>query len=190
MKPKPSLISNQMTPGIVISLNGKIYRVESAVKVSVPKGIPFIKTKLRDLTSDEVVEKSFKEGQAVQEIALDERNLEFLYAEGTGYLFLDTGNLEMILVPQQIIGDKISYIKEGVEVRAMLYGSSIFSIQLPPFLELMVVKTEAGDKPAQVANAMKIAFLETGARLEVPLFVETGDVVKVDTTTNSYIQRI
>lgn len=190
MKTKPALTSNQITPGIMISIDKKIYRVESAVKVTVSKGTPFIKTKLRDVVTDEAVEKNFKEGQVVQEVTLDEHTLEFLYIEGKDYLFLDIGSLDKVLVSKGIIGDKVSYIKEAIEVKAMFYGETIFSIELPQFLELMVVKTEMNEVIAQMANATKFAYLETGAKIEVPLFIETGDVVKVDTSANEFIQRL
>lgn len=183
--------SNQLTPGMTINVDGKIYRVESCVKVTVAKGgSPFIKTKLKNLITDEVTEKNFKLGQAIQEVSLGERKLEFLYMEGKDYLFLDVGNLEQVLVPASIIGDKVNYLKEGIELKAMFYGESIFSVELPQFLELMVVKTETGDTPAHMANATKYAILETGAKIEVPLFIESGDIVKVDTHTNEYIQRV
>lgn len=190
MKAKAPLLSNQMTPGIMISVDGKIYRVESAVKVTVAKGVPFIKTKLKDLMTDQLIEKNFKEGQTVQEVTLDERALEFLYIEGQDYLFLDIGNLEKVLISKNIIGDKVNYIKEGIEIKAMFYGDAIFSVELPQFLELMVVKTETDDKPQQIAASTKMAYLETGAEIEVPLFIETGDILKVDTASSEYIQRV
>jgi elongation factor P len=182
--------SNQLNPGMTISLDGKIYRVESSVKVTVAKGNPFIKTKLKNLMSEEVVEKNFKLGMAVQDVSLVERRLEYLYPEGKDYLFLDIGNLSQEVVNSDVIGDKINYLKEGIEIRAMFYGDSIFSVELPQFLELMVVKVEANASKAHVANTTKTALLETGAKIEVPLFVETGDIVKVDTQTNEYIQRV
>lgn len=190
MKAKAPLTSNQVTPGIMISLDHKIYRVESAVKVTVAKGTPFIKTKLKDMMSDEVIEKNFKEGQTIQEVHLDERELGYLYIEGKGYLFLDIGNLEKVLVSKEIIGDKVNYLKEGIEVKAMFYGDAIFSVELPQFLELMIVKLESDDKVSQMTNSTKTAFLETGAKIEVPLFVEVGDIVKVDTISNEFIQRV
>ncbi len=182
--------SNQLAPGMTLSLDGKIYRVESCVKVTVAKGVPFVKTKLKDLMSEDVVEKNFKLNQPIQDVSLAERRLEFLYLEGKDYLFLDIGNLEQVLVPTQIIGDKVHFLKEGTELKAMFYGNSIFSVELPQFLELMVVKTEESQAAAHVANATKVAILETGAKIEVPMFVESGDIVKVDTQTNDYIQRV
>lgn len=182
--------SNQITPGMILSVDGKIYRVESAVKVTVAKGVPFIKTKLKNLMTDELVEKNFKLGQPVDEVSLAERRLEFLYLEGKDYLFLDVGNLEQVLVPASVIGDKVHYLKEGIELKAMFYGNSIFSVELPQFLELMVVKTEPSESASSVASATKTAILETGAKIDVPLFVETGDIIKVDTHTREFVQRV
>lgn len=182
--------SNQISPGMTLSMDGKIYRVESSVKVTVAKGVPFIKTKLKNLMSEEVIEKNFKLNQSVQEVSLSERKLEFLYPEGKDYLFLDVGSLDQVLVLSEIIGDKVNYLKEGTEVKAVFYGETIFSIELPQFLELMVVKTDLIESNSHVSNANKLAILETGAKVEVPMFVESGDIVKVDTQTNEYIQRV
>lgn len=184
------ITSNQIVPGITLSVDGKVYRVESCVKVTVAKGTPFIKTKLKNLMTEEISEKSFKLGQSVQDVSLLERRLEFLYPEGKDYLFLDIGNLEQVLVPPSIVTDKVNYLKEGIEVRAMFYGTSVFSVELPQFLELMVVKTETSEAAVPMSSATKSAILETGAKIEVPLFIESGDVVKVDTQTNEYIQRV
>lgn len=181
--------SNQITPGMTLSIDGKIYRVESCVKVTVAKGVPFIKTKLKNLITDEVVEKNFKLNQVVQDVSLAERRLEYLYIEGKDYLFLDTGSLDQVLVAADVIGDKVNYLKEGIEIKAMFYGDTIFSVELPQFLELMVVKTEPSESSVS-GNATKLAILETGAKIEVPLFIESGDIIKVDTQTNEYIQRV
>lgn len=182
--------TNQLAPGMTISLDGSVYRVESCVKVTVAKGVPFFKTKLKDLLSEEVVEKNFKLNQPVQDVSLEERKLEYLYLEGKDYLFLDVSNLEQVLVPASIINEKIQYLKEGIDVKAVFYGNTIFSIELSQFLELMVVKIEEGHSAAHLANATRIAVLETGARIEVPMFIEVGDVIKVDTQTREYIQRV
>ncbi len=182
--------SSQIAPGMTLSIEGKIYRVESAVKVTVPKGVPFIKTKLKHLTTDEVIEKNFKIGQPVQDVSLVERRLEYLYLEGKDYLFLDIGSLDQIIVPRDVISDKVHFLKEGIELKAMFYGDSIFSVELPQFLELMVVKAEANDAANPMANSTKVALLETGARIEVPMFIESGDIIKVDTQTNEYVQRV
>lgn len=187
---KTATTSNQITPGMILSVDGRIYRVESAVKVTVAKSVPFIKTKLKDLMNENVSEKNFKLNQAIEEVSLVERRLEFLYMEGKDYLFLDVGSLESALIPAYIIGDKVHYLKEGIEIKAMFYGDATFSVELPQFLELMVVKTEPSETTAATANATKTAILETGAKIDIPMFIETGDIIKVDTQTNEYIQRV
>ncbi len=180
----------QLVPGMTVSITGKLYRVESSVKVTVPKGSPFIKTKLRDLETSKVTEKNFKPNQDIEEVVLQERRLEFLYPEGKQYLFLDIGNLEMVLVPSAIIGNKVNYLKEGIEIKAEMFKSSIFAVVLPQFLELMVVGVDIAKEGARGASGAKVAQLETGAKIEVPPFVEVGDIIKVDTESEEYIQRV
>ena len=182
--------SNQISPGMTLSIDGKIYRVELSVKVTVAKGVPFIKTKLKNLMSDEVIEKNFKLDQEVEEVTLTERRLEFLYLEGKDYLFLDIDDLNEAFVPSAVVGDKVNYLKEGIQIKSMFYGDTIFSIELPQFLELMIVKLEELKSKVSVSNASKVAILETGAKVEVPLFIEVGDVIKVDTHIGEYVQRI
>jgi len=180
----------QLVPGMTVSIAGKLYRVDSAVKVTVPKGSPFIKTKLRDLESSKVTEKNFKPNQDVEEVVLQERRLEYLYPEGKQYLFLDIGNLDQVLVPAGIIGSKVNYLKEGIEIKAEMFKSTIFAVLLPQFLELMVVGTDMAREGARGTAAAKVAQLETGAKIEVPPFIEVGDIIKVDTESEEYIQRV
>ena len=179
----------QIAPGMTISLNQKLYRVESCVKVTVPKGTPFIKTKLRDLSNQTVIEKNFKPDQTVQDVSLIERKLEFLYLEGKQYLFLDIGNLEQVLIPPNIVGNTVNYLKEGVDLKASFYGDTVFSVELPQFLELMVAKVES-PKGSKDQSGLRLATLETGAKIDVPPFIEVGDIIKVDTKTDEYIQRV
>jgi elongation factor P len=183
-------ISNHLQPGMIISIKNKLYRVESCMKVTVPKGAPFIKTKLKDLDSNKVIEKNFKLDQTIKEVNLAQRQLEYLYLEGKDYLFLDIENLEHVLVPHQVIEAKSNYLKEGVEVTASFYGSTIFTVDLPQFLELMISKTEEEKGSANDTQGTRVAVLETGAKVEVPSFIETGDIIKIDTRTDEYIQRV
>ena len=181
---------SQITPGMTLRIRNKLYRVDSAVKVTVPKGTPFIKTKLRDLSSDKMTEKNFKLDQAVQEVSLIERKLEYLYAEDGDHLFLDVDTLEHLNIAQDVIGERVDYLKEGVEIEAAFYGDVVFSVELPQFLELMVSTTEGEDANVPLANVTKTAVLETGARIDVPPFIESGDIIKVDTISNEFIQRV
>lgn len=175
---------------MTLSIDDELYRVESSVKVTVPKGTPFIKTKLRNLSSNALIEKNFKLNQTVKDVSFVERRLEYLYLEGKDYLFLDIGSLEQILVSAIIVGNRVNYLKEGVDVKASFYGDSILAIDLPQFLELMVAKTEGDEGRSAASNATKVAILETGARIEVPPFIDVGDIIKVDTKTDEYIQRV
>ncbi len=183
--------SSQIAPGMTIKVDGDVFRVESSAKVSAAKGNPFIKVKLRNLINDETLEKNFKVGQEVEEVSLLDHALEFLYPEGKKFLFLDIENLEQVLVTPEIMGDAIHYLKEGIQVRALFYGDTIFSIELPQFLELMIVKVETpSEDNVSMTQTTKQAVLETGAKVSVPLFVEVGDIIKVDTTSHEYIQRV
>ena len=185
-----STTSNQLAPGMTISIGKKVFRVESCVKVTVSKGVPFFKTKLKDLVSGEVEEKNFKVDQEIDEVTLTENRLEFLYLEGKDFLFLDVDNLSQALVPRGIVADKVDYLKDGIQVKATFYGDTVFSVELPQFLELSVLKTEASQAKVAVSGGTKTALLETGAKIEVPLFIEAGDIIKVDTHAGEYIQRI
>lgn len=180
--------SSQLSSGMTIVVSGKIYRVEAATKVTLAQGNTFIKAKLRSIDSNTVTEKNFKLNQDVEEVILQERRLEFLYQEKGAFVFLDIGNLDQVLVPQDIIGPKIHYLKEGVEVKAFLYKQTVFSIELPEFLELMVVDLRTAKGGA--AAGAKIAHLEPGAEIEVPQFIEIGDIIKVSTQLEEYIQRV
>jgi len=184
--------SNQLTPGMTISVDDQIYRVVSSVKVTVAKGKgkPFIKAKLTSLSSNQEVEKNFKPDQKIDEVNLAERRVEFLYPEGKDFLFLDIDLLNQVVVSSEIVNEKVHYLKEGIQLKAMFYGDDVFAIELPQFLELTVVKTQACESKISVSNATKIAILETGAKVEVPLFIEAGDIIKVDTHAGEYIQRV
>lgn len=184
------ITGNQISPGMILSIDGKMYKVESCVKVTVAEDNPFMKTTLKNLLTKEIIEKNFKLNQVVADAAPMERSLEYLYLEKENYLFLDIGSLEQVLVPSQIIGNKVNYLKEGTSLKAVFYGNTVFSIELPQFLELVVLKTEETESALKMTNSTKIALLETGAKIEVPVFIESGDIIKIDTQTNEYIQRV
>ena len=182
--------SNHLTPGMTLSIQNKLYRVESSVKVTAPKGQPFIKTKLRNLETQKVSEKNFKLNQSIKDVQMKERALEYLYMEGKDFLFLDVGNLDQHLVLSKTVGDTAHYLKEGVPVTASFFEEKIYSVDLPHFLELMVGGIEGEDEEQALASASRMAILETGAKIEVPPFIESGDIIKVDTRANEYVQRI
>lgn len=176
--------------GMTIQVSGTIYRVEGAQKVTPPRGAPFIKANLKELGADKLVEKSFKLEQTLDEVALVEKSLIYLYLEGKNYLFLDVDELVQVELAPSVIGEKALFLKEGIILKASCFGETIFSVELPQFLELMIAKTEDAEGMAPVSNSTKVAQLETGAKIDVPLFIEPGDIVKVDTHIAEFIQRV
>lgn len=184
------VLASQLTSGMTIMMAKKPYRVESAVKVTAQKANPFVKVKLRHLVSQETVEKNFRPTQELDEVALEEHRLEYMYPEGDNHVFLDMGTLDVMKVPEDVIGGKVHYLKEGIEVKGSCFGPTIFAVDLPQFLELMVSSVETGEETGKQGGSARIAILETGARLEVPPFIDVGDVIKVDTRLEEYIQRV
>jgi elongation factor P len=182
----PTITSNQLNAGMVITLNNKLYRVESVTKVAPSKGVTLIKASLRDINTQTISEKSFKLNQSIEELAIEERAIEFLYIQDSEFLFLDIVSLDLISVPSKIIGNKVNFLKEGTEIKAAFYGDTIFSVEFPPVLEIMVAKV----KSEGTGDGSKVAILETGAKIEVPLFIEVGDIIKVDPIAEEYIQRM
>jgi len=177
--------ASQLTFGMTIVVAKQPYHVESAMKVT-SKGSPFIKTKLRHLHTEKVIEKNFRPNQEIEEISLQEHTLEYLYPEEKNLVFLDLNSLDIVKVPNTVIGKQLAYLKEGTEVKGSCFGQEIYSIELPQFLELMV----AGIDTAKSDEEMRLAVLETGAKLEIPPFIDVGDIIKVDTRTEEYIQRV
>jgi elongation factor P len=178
--------ASQLMFGMTVLVSKKPYRVENTVKVS-SRGSSFIKTKLRHLYSNEVIEKNFRPNQDIEQVSVEDHSLEYLYPEGKEYIFLDLNTLDLVKVPSSVIGSAVPYLKEGVEVKGSCFGTQIFSLELPQFLELMVsaIDTDQGKE-----EESRIAVLETGAEVEVPLFIDVGDIIKVDTKAQEYIQRV
>lgn len=182
--------ANNLSPGMSILIGAKLYRVESAVKVTVTKGKPFIKSRIRDLANGKELEKNFKPDQEVKDVQLQDRSLEYLYPEGKGHVLLDIDNLVTLQASSSVIGEKINFLKEGTELKGAFFGDELFAIELPQFLELMITKTEGEDDQNPLSNDTKMALLETGAEVEVPSFIGVGDIIKVDTMTREYVQRV
>ncbi len=182
------ILASQLTAGMTIILSKKPYKVDSVVKVTLQKANPIVKVKLEQLETHEIIEKNFRPTQELEDVSLEEHKLEFLYIEDGDYVFLDIGTLDLHKVRDDVLGRQIRYLKEGVDVKAICYGQTILAIEIPQFLELMVTSVET--KEDKKRGSLRIAALETGAQLEVPPFVEAGDVLKVDTSTDEYVQRV
>lgn len=183
------VVASQLVAGMTILMNQQPYRVERVVKVASPKAGAFIKVTLCHLATNEIEEKNCKADQSIEEIALTEDALEYLYQEGKEHIFLNRGSLELVHVAKDVVGKHISYLKEGIEVKGICFGPMVLTVELPQFLELMVSSIE-GDDLDRHDGSIRVAVVETGAKLEVPSFIDVGDVIKVDTRLEEYVQRV
>lgn len=184
------VLSNQLSVGMFISIKDGIYKVVAVSKVSGSKGESFIKASLQATGSDLVIERNFKIGQEVKEAQFESRTLEYLYFEDDKYLFLDLGDYEKVYVSKEIMRNNFLFLKSGITVSAQMYDGVVFAIELPLFLELMVSKTDFPSDTMSLGGGTKKAQLETGIEVAVPPFVEMGDIIKIDTRTCEYIQRV
>lgn len=184
------VLSNQLSVGMFISIKDGIYKVIALTKVSGSKGEAFIKASLQAAGSDLVVERNFKVGQEIKETQFESRTLEYLYLEDDKYLFLDLGNYEKVYVSKEIMKNNFLFLKAGVTLSAFMHEDVVFAIELPSFLELMVSKTDFPGDALSLNGGTKKAQLETGIEVSVPSFIEIGDVIKIDTRTCEYIQRV
>jgi elongation factor P len=182
------ITASQLTAGMTVLLSKKPYRVDSVVKVTLQKENPMIKVKLEQLETHEVIEKNFRPTQEVENVALEDHKLEFLYVEDGSFVFLDIVDLELHRVKKDLLGRQTRYLKEGVELKATCFGQTILTVEIPQFLELMVSSVDT--KEDKKRGTLRLATLETGAQMEVPPFVEVGDVLKVDTASDEYVQRV
>jgi len=181
---------NDFRTGLTIELDGQPYQVVEFQHVKPGKGAAFVRAKLKNLQTGGTVEKTFRAGEKVPKAHLDRRGMQYLYNDGDGYVFMDNENYEQITITKEQIGDGIKWLLENMEIQVLLFQNRIIGIELPNFVELQVVDTEPGIKGDTATGATKNATLETGAVIQVPLFVNAGDRVRVDTRTSQYIMRV
>jgi elongation factor P len=182
--------SNDFRTGLTIELNGELYTVVEFQHVKPGKGAAFVRTKLKNIRTGAVTENTFRAGEKVAKAHIDKKQMQYLYNDGTGYVFMDTETYEQLSIPEDKLGEDKKYIKENMTISVLMYGSEIIGVELPNFVELEVVETEPGIKGDTATGGSKSATLETGATVQVPLFIEQGDTVKVDTRTGEYIERV
>jgi len=176
--------------GLKIEIDGKAYLIVENQFVSPGKGSAFNRTKLKDLQTGNVIERTFKSGEKVNKPDLDERKMQFMYKDGEGFNFMDQSSYESISLTNQQVGDSSVYMQEGIVVSVLYYNGNPISLELPNFVELTVVETEPGIKGDTVSGGGKPAKLETGAVVQVPFHINEGEKIKVDTRDNSYIEKV
>ena len=154
------------------------------------KGAAFVRTKLKNAESGNVIEKTFRAGEKVAKATLDKRDMQYLYKEGNDYVMMDLESYEQIGVSADKIGEGVKYLKENMNVAILLHGTNIIGIDIPNFVELEVVDTPPAEKGNTAQGGTKPATLETGAVVNVPFFVTNGTIIRVDTRTNEYLDRV
>jgi elongation factor P len=175
--------------GVVLLENGKRMKVLEFLHVKPGKGNAFVRTKLRDLQSGKIIEKRFNAGAKIALVRIDAKEMQYLYNDGDNHVFMDNQTYDQINVINNIIGDKINYIKAGQNVDILFDDELIIDIRLPAHVHLEVVSTEPGEKGNTATGATKPATLETNYTVNVPLFIDNGDILKVDTRSGEYIER-
>ena len=177
--------------GLIIKYKGDPFVIVEFQHVKPGKGGAFVRTTLKNLKTGKVLDNTFRSGEGVDVVRVERRKYQFLYKETAGLVLMDNDTYEQLTVPKETFGDGADYLKEGEEVELLLDDKDqIISAEVPIFVSLKVVETEPGFKGDTANNALKPAKLETGAKINVPLFVNEGDVLKVDTRTGQYVERV
>ena len=176
--------------GMAIRYNGGIWIVNEFQHVKPGKGQAFIRTKLKQLKTGKVVENSFRLSENIEEVRLENRDMQYLYASGDEIVLMDNDTYDQINAPKEMLGDQLKFLKEGNPVGVLFLEGNIVTLSLPMFIELEVVEAAPGVKGDTVSNMQKPVTLETGAEIHVPLFIKEGNVLKIDTRTGRYIERV
>ena len=180
---------NDFRTGATIELDGSAYQVVEFQHVKPGKGAAFVRAKLKNVQTGGTVERTFRGGEKVPKAHLDRREMQYLYNDGEGYVFMDNENYEQTTLSANQIGEGVKWLLENMNIAVLLFKENIIGVDLPNFVELKVVDTEPGVKGDTATGATKKATLETGAVVHVPLFVNTGDVLRIDTRTGEYMER-
>lgn len=176
--------------GTTFEMEGNVYRVVEFQHVKPGKGSAFVRTKLKNVINESVLEKTFNPTEKYPEAVIDKREMQYLYADGDLYYFMDNETYEQLPLNKEQLGDTLNYIKENMNVKVLSYKSKVFAVEPPTFVELEVTYTEPGFKGDTSTGANKPAEIETGAKINVPLFINIGDIIRIDTRTGEYMERI
>ncbi len=176
--------------GITIELDNNIYQIIEFQHVKPGKGAAFVRTKLKNIKSGGVVEKTFRPTEKCPQARIDRADMQYLYSDGDLFHFMDVESYEQIALNSEAIGDTLKFVKENEMVKICSHNGNVFAVEPPLFVELKITETEPGFKGDTATGATKPAVVETGATVYVPLFVEQEDVIKIDTRTGEYLSRV
>ena len=176
--------------GMIIKFKNTLYEIVEFQHVKPGKGGAFVRTKLKNVKTRAVIDNTFRSGEKVEEIRLEKHKMEYLYFDGTNYVIMNPVTYEQVEIAEDILGDKKFYFKENIEIAVLTVDNEIISIELPTTVNLQITECEPGVKGDTVSRSTKGAVLETGLKVNVPMFVNQGDSVKIDTRTGEYIERV
>ncbi|MFI6984648.1 elongation factor P [Embleya sp. NPDC050154] len=183
--------TNDLKNGMVLKLdNGQLWSVVEFQHVKPGKGGAFVRTKLKHVLSGKVVDKTFNAGTKVETATVDKRGMQFSYKDGTDFVFMDTDTYEQLPISPETVGDAANYLLEGFEATVAIYEGAALYVELPASVELLIEYTEPGVQGDRSTGGTKPAKLETGFEIAVPLFITTGEKVKVDTRSGDYLGRV
>ena len=178
---------NDLKTGLTLDIDNGLWSVVEFLHVKPGKGAAFVRTKLKNVETGQVVEKTFRAGEKVAKAMLDRREMQYLYKEGNDLIMMDLESYEQLPVPADRVGDGVKYLKENMNVQILMHESKIIGIDLPNFVELEVVDTPPAEKGNTAQGGTKPATLEGGAVVNVPFHIQNGDLLKIDTRTNEYL---
>ena len=176
--------------GITIELDNNVYQIIEFQHVKPGKGAAFVRTKLKNIKNGGVVEKTFRPTEKCPQARIDRKEMQYLYSDGDLYYFMDTENYEQVALNDETVGDALKFVKENEMCKVCSHNGSVFSVEPPLFVELVITETEPGFKGDTATGATKPAVVETGATVAVPLFVDQGETIKIDTRTGEYLSRV
>jgi elongation factor P len=182
--------TSDIRKGLKVKMDGDPWIVVDFQFVKPGKGTAFTRTRLKNLKTGSVLERTFKTGEKLDEAAFEERHTSFMYSDPDYFHFMDQANYEQVSVPASLVGDMKDFITENMEVTVLIYEGQPMSVELPTFIELPVTYSEPGKRGDTATGATKAATLSTGAVVQVPLFINEGDMLKIDTRTGSYVERV
>lgn len=182
--------TQEFRKNLKIEIDGEPYVILDCQHVKPGKGVAFVKTKYKSLISGRVLQENFRSGDKVGVPNLEARKMEYLYADGEHYVFMDTSNYEQVHLTAQAIEEIINFLKENILVEVLFFNSKPISIELPNFMDLIIAQTDPGMRGDTAQGGTKPATLETGAVINVPLYVKEGELVRVDTRTGDYVSRV
>jgi elongation factor P len=181
--------TSDLKNGMTIESDAEYYSVVEFLHVKPGKGQAFVRTKLKNIKTGAVLDKTFKVGEKIREVELEKRKAEYLYNSGSSYFFMDKETFEQVSINKDLVETAIPFLKENLEIDILKIEDQFVGIEIPFFVVLRVAETEPGVKGNTVSATSKPASLETGTTVKVPLFVEKGDLIRVDTRTGQYVER-